>query len=76
MILYEFSNSGWVSFKELLGLTPTTICNLEKGGLKKLIGNRTKQQLSSLFKKTWDGFSEEDQFDAAAVGGTHGEELH
>jgi len=57
----EIKFEGKKGIKELLGLTPTTICNLEKGGLKKLIGNRTKQQLSSLFKKTWDGFSEEDQ---------------
>jgi len=57
----EIKFEGKKGIKELLGFTPASICNLEKGGLKKLIGNRTRHQLRSLFKKTWDDFPEEEQ---------------
>ena len=57
----EIKFEGKKGIKELLGFTPGTICNLEKGGLKKLIGNRTRHQLRSLFKKTWDDFPGEEQ---------------
>ncbi|MFQ5444188.1 MAG: type II CRISPR RNA-guided endonuclease Cas9, partial [Nitrospinales bacterium] len=55
--LYRKKDRDFSQIRKLLDLPKNTVFNLEKGGSKKLIGNRTEVQLSGLFGKTWWKFT-------------------
>ncbi len=51
--LWKKEDRKFDQIKKLLNLPPDTQCNLEKGGEKKLIGNRSGTRLSRVFGKSW-----------------------
>jgi len=51
--LWREKERSFDQIKKLLELPKETQCNLEEGGEKRLIGNRSGKQLAGVFGKTW-----------------------
>ncbi|MCX6624988.1 MAG: hypothetical protein NTY38_28795, partial [Acidobacteria bacterium] len=55
----------WPAIRKLLGLARTTEFNRERGGEKKLVGDRTGSRLKAVFLDRWDRLVASEQLEAA-----------
>ena len=51
-------------FRKLLGLNPKATVNLDRGGKKALIGDRTNEKLRKVFLHRWDGMNAREKLEA------------
>ncbi len=53
----------WAKVRKLLGITKAVEINRERGGEKKLVGNRTEAKLREVFLDRWDTMTSQERFE-------------